>query len=112
MSARLNFTWTAPGNDFNHGRAHYYKIYCGYSRQNLSYHHCKSIREHSHTMLERIQYNHSLIEIFLKPLNSKLRLVFSSLRPIAAMIPVFVTGCPVITKWGNYSTFNISKQLW
>ena len=32
ISAGLNFTWTAPGNDFNHGRALYYKIYCGYSR--------------------------------------------------------------------------------
>ena len=25
----------------------------------------------------------------------------------AAVIPVFITGHPVITKWGNYSTFNI-----
>ena len=45
ISISLNFTWTAPGNDFNHGRALYYKIYCGYTRENLSYHHCKSISE-------------------------------------------------------------------
>ena len=28
-------------------------------------------------------------------------------RPIAAMINVFITGCPVITKWGDKSTFDI-----
>ena len=27
--------------------------------------------------------------------------------PTAAMIPVFITGRPVITKWGDYSTFDI-----
>ena len=27
--------------------------------------------------------------------------------PIAAVIPVFITGHPVIMKWGNYNTFNI-----
>ena len=39
--------------------------------------------------------------------------------PIAAVIPVLITGCPVITKWGDYSSFNIptvagylSEQLW
>ena len=26
-------------------------------------------------------------------------------RPTAAVIPVFITGHPVITKWGNYSIF-------
>ena len=39
--------------------------------------------------------------------------------PRAAVIPVFITGHPVITKWGNCSTFNILtvvlkdiQQLW
>ena len=29
--------------------------------------------------------------------------------PTATVIPVFITGRQVITKWGNYSTFNIAK---
>ena len=29
------------------------------------------------------------------------------LWPTAAVIPVFITGRPVITKWGDYSTFDI-----
>ena len=39
-------------------------------------------------------------------------------RSTAALIPVFITGCPVTTKWGDYITFNtprfveyISEQL-
>ena len=28
-------------------------------------------------------------------------------RPTEAVIPVFIMGCPLITKWGDYSTFNI-----
>ena len=37
----------------------------------------------------------------------------------AAVIPAFITGHPVITKWGDYSTFditiiaiNLSEQPW
>ena len=39
--------------------------------------------------------------------------------PTAAVIPVFITGHPIITKWGDYSKFNnqtdakhLSEQLW
>ena len=39
--------------------------------------------------------------------------------PTAGTIPNFITGHPVITKWGDYSTFDIpkvteylSEQLW
>ena len=28
-------------------------------------------------------------------------------KPTAAVISVFITGCPVITKWGDHSTFDI-----
>ena len=41
----MKFTWTAPGNDLNFGRALYYKIYCGYQPNQLSYHDCKSLSE-------------------------------------------------------------------
>ena len=34
-------------------------------------------------------------------------LKFGDLWQTAAVIPVFITGRPVITKWGDYSTFNI-----
>ena len=30
------------------------------------------------------------------------------LRPTAAVIPVLIMGRPVITKWGDYSAFDIS----
>jgi len=40
------------------------------------------------------------------------------LRTTAALIPVFLTWCPVVTKWGDYDTFNnptvaeyLSEQL-
>ena len=40
-------------------------------------------------------------------------------RPTAVVFLVFITGFPVITKWGDYSTFNIPRvvlkviqQLW
>ena len=39
----LIFTWTAPGDDFNFGRAMYYTIYCGNDRNDLSYHNCRSL---------------------------------------------------------------------
>ena len=42
-SARLRFTWTAPGDDFSIGRAVKYKFYCGQDRNNLDYDSCKSI---------------------------------------------------------------------
>ena len=42
-----------------------------------------------------------------------------NLWPIAAVIPVLITGRPVITEWGEYSKFNIPtvaeyllEQLW
>lgn len=44
-STSLEFRWTAPGDDFNVGRASYYKIYCGYNTTHLSYHDCKSLSE-------------------------------------------------------------------
>ena len=31
--------------------------------------------------------------------------------PIAAVIPVVITGHPVITKWGDYSTLDISTVV-
>ena len=39
----LIFTWTAPGDDFNFGKARYYKIYCGNDRNDLSYNDCRAI---------------------------------------------------------------------
>ena len=36
-------------------------------------------------------------------------LCYRVLGPTAAMIPVFATGRPIITKWGDYSTFYIPK---
>ena len=27
--------------------------------------------------------------------------------PTVAVIPVLIMGCPITTKWGDYSTFNI-----
>ena len=41
--ARLEFTWTAPGDDFSIGRAVKYKFYCGYFPNSLDYDSCKSI---------------------------------------------------------------------
>ena len=46
-------------------------------------------------------------------------MTFDDTGPKAAVIPVFITGCPIITKLGDYSVFNIptvaeylSEQLW
>ena len=43
----------------------------------------------------------------------------NALWPTAAVIPVFITGCPVITRWSDYNTFeiptiaeNLLEQLW
>ena len=47
------------------------------------------------------------------------KLPFLALWPTADVIPVFLTGRPVIIKWSDYSTFDIptvaeylSDQLW
>ena len=44
-AASINFTWTAPGDDFNWGKALYYKVYCGFARDQLSYHDCSAITQ-------------------------------------------------------------------
>ena len=50
--------------------------------------------------------NHSIMKVFIYPI---------SVRSIAAVIPVFITGRPFIKKWGDYSKFDIptvAEYLW
>ena len=39
----ITLMWTAPGNDFNQGKANHYKVFCGISPDRLSYDSCNSI---------------------------------------------------------------------
>ena len=48
------------------------------------------------------KHSKTLVTIILKSI---------PLRQTATVIPVFITGHPVITKWGDYITFNIPTTV-
>ena len=98
----LIFTWTAPGDDFNFGRAMYYKIYCGNDRNDLSYHNCRSIdvtlvSAHESGTQERYEFEFSTFDtevFFAVRASDSARNLGEESNIVAIYVPTITTTVP------------------